>query len=201
MKLFVLVPAKDPQLGKSRLAGALTGSQRRALNLRLARRTIETCIGWVGAQRTVIATSAADVARLGGAMGACVVLEGAHPAGLNAALVSAARHAIASGAEGLMVVPTDLPRVSAEHLSHLARMLEPSPVCVLVPDGRERGTNVLALAPARADLFRFGPDSLRAHAATARKLGWSVRIHRCEALALDVDLPADLAAWRSPQWA
>lgn len=199
MKIFALIPVKDPNLGKSRLASVLSNGQRHSLNLQLALQTIEASIACFGAERTVIVTSSSAVGQLGCARSTTVVLEGAQPAGLNAALTTAASHAINAGAEGLMVVPTDLPRVSAARLAAVASALCDAPVCVLVPDGRRRGTNVFALAPARADLFWFGADSLRNHAEHARNLGYEVRIQACEALGLDIDLPGDLTAWRTSQ--
>ncbi|OGA60104.1 MAG: 2-phospho-L-lactate guanylyltransferase [Betaproteobacteria bacterium RIFCSPLOWO2_12_FULL_65_14] len=198
MKIFALIPVKDPNLGKSRLTSVLSDGQRHSLNLQLALQTIEASIACFGAERTVIVTSSSAVGQLG-AMRTTIVLEGAQPAGLNAALTTAASHAINAGAEGLMVVPTDLPRVSAARLAAVASALSDAPVCVLVPDGRGRGTNVFALAPARADLFWFGADSLQNHAEHARSLGYEVRIHACEALGMDIDLPADLTAWCTSQ--
>jgi len=74
-------------------------------------------------------------------------------------------------------------------------VLEIARPCILVPDRHRRGTNLLGIAPARADMFRFGPGSMRGHAALARRLGYRVHIQACEILALDLDLPSDYAAW------
>jgi 2-phospho-L-lactate/phosphoenolpyruvate guanylyltransferase len=186
MNLYALVPVKDPALGKSRLRPVLADEERRELNLSLARRTLEaTTVVF----RTVVVTSSDAVEKL---CSACsVVREGPRPIGLNAALVLAARHAIAAGAEGLLVVPADLPLVSPRVLQEEAAGLQAGE-CLLVPDARGTGTNLLGLAPARLDLFRFGAGSLRRHAAAAARAGFSVRLVSCPALARDLDLPSDL---------
>ena len=185
MNLFALVPVKDPALGKSRLRPVLADEERRALNLRLARRTIEATTAVL---RTVVVTSSDAVEKL---CTACRVVREPRPIGLNAALVLAARHAIAAGAEGLLVVPADLPLVSPQLIQEQAAGLRAGE-CLLVPDARGSGTNLLGVVPARADLFHFGDGSLRRHAAAAARGGLSVRIAPCAPLARDLDLPSDL---------
>lgn len=194
MNLFCLVPVKAPHLGKSRLAAVLSDAERRALNGRLAVQAIDCCADYCGAARTLVITSSFEVARLAAQKGVPALGEG-DPPELNAGLSRAAARAIEAGAEGILVVPTDLPLLTAERLAGAAAALPEAPGCVLVPDLRGQGTNLLALAPARTDLFRFGPDSLRLHASTARAAGYRVHMHECEALGLDLDLPEDLEAW------
>jgi 2-phospho-L-lactate guanylyltransferase len=186
VNLYALVPVKDPDLGKSRLRPVLRHEERRALNLSLARRTIEASIA---AFPTVVVTSSDDVARLAG--GCRVVREGPRPIGLNAALLLAARHAVAAGAGGIVVVPADLPLISEHLLRDIAAGLRAAE-CLLVPDVRGTGTNLLGLVPARTDLFRFGKDSLRRHAGAAARHGLSVTVAHCAPLARDLDLPSDL---------
>lgn len=196
MKLFALVPVKPPHLGKSRLATVLSAAERRRLNVRLATQTIEACAAFCGAARTFVITPCSQMGRLASQAGALVLREGEKPAGLNGALAQGAVHAMQAGAEAIIVVPTDLPLVSAERLAAAAAALPSGPGgCVLVPDRRGSGTNVLGLTPARADVFRFGPDSLRRHGLAAQEIGYALRIHPCDALCLDLDVPEDLEAW------
>jgi 2-phospho-L-lactate guanylyltransferase len=199
--LFALVPVKDPALGKSRLTPILDDPERRRLNLVLARRTLEVCTRALGAARTLVVTSSMAVREIAETFGVRVVAERKNQQDLNWALSAAADWALRAGADGIVAVPTDLALLS-EPLLHAALTAMPeAPGCVLVPDRRNNGTNLLGLSPARSDFFSFGEFSLQRHANTARRLGYEVRIHHCEALALDLDFPEDyihlekLKAW------
>jgi 2-phospho-L-lactate guanylyltransferase len=124
------------------------------------------------------------------------VVEEPSPGDLNAALALAARHAIDRGAQALLVVPVDLVLLTADALRAISSALE-VPGHVLVPDRHGTGTNLLGLRPARVDLFRFGERSLEAHREAGAEAGMEVRVHADDALALDLDMPADYRLWRS----
>lgn len=194
--VFALVPVKDPRQGKSRLADVLDAGERAALNQQLAQQTFECCAAVFGPGQTVVVTPSQAIAAEAEAHGLVVVRESA-PGDLNAALVLAAEAAIGRGAQALLVVPTDLVLLTQETLRAAAQRVLQSPGCLLVPDRREAGTNLLGVTPARADLFRFGERSLEKHRAAAREAGLPVRVHADAALALDLDLPEDYSLWRS----
>lgn len=195
-KLHVLVPVKDPKLGKTRLAPLLDVEERRALCLFLARRTLEICATTFGAERTIVVTSAPDIARLATEARLQLVAEDPSSDGLNAAITLGAEHARKNGAQALLVVPADLALVSSTELRAAADALPAAPGCLLVPDRRNCGTNLLGLAPMHAGLFAFGERSLQRHAELAARAGYEVLIHRSAALSLDLDLPEDYVAWR-----
>ena len=190
---FALVPVKDPALGKSRLAELLGAAERLDLNRRLAERTLACCAAAFGPERTVVVTASASIIAAAEARRMAVVSEPS-PGDLNAALALAARLAIGQGAQALLVVPVDLVLLTPEALSGVAKLAE-APGCVLVPDRHGVGTNLLALRPARADLFRFGERSLNEHRRAAAAAGLEVRVHADAALALDLDTPEDYRLW------
>ena len=192
--VFALVPVKDPAQGKSRLAELLDASERLALNRQLAQRTFECCAAAFGPERTVVVTAADAIAAEASARGLIVVREGSG-GGLNAALALAARHAIAQGAQALMVVPVDLALLTPEALRGVESSVMEAPGCVLVPDRHGTGTNLLAVRPARADLFRFGERSLDEHRRAAAGEGLGLRVHADAGLALDLDTPEDYQLW------
>jgi 2-phospho-L-lactate/phosphoenolpyruvate guanylyltransferase len=193
--VFGLVPVKDPAQGKSRLAELLEASERHALNRSLAERTFECCAAAFGPERSVVVTAAEGIAAEASARGLIVVREGSG-GGLNAALALAARHAMRQGAEALVVVPVDLVLVTPGAVQSVIADLARAPGCVLVPDRHGTGTNLLAVRPARADLFRFGERSLDEHRRAAAKAGLEVRVHADPNLALDLDTPEDYRLWR-----
>ena len=192
--VFALVPVKDPAQGKSRLAELLDASERLALNCRLAERTFECCAAAFGPRQTVVVTAADAIAAEASKRGLVVVRERSG-GGLNAALALAAGYAIGQEAEALVVVPVDLVLITPAAVRSVIADLMRAPGCVLVPDRHGTGTNVLAVRPARADLFCFGERSLDEHRRAAAEAGLEVRVHADPALALDLDTPEDYQLW------
>jgi 2-phospho-L-lactate guanylyltransferase len=129
------------------------------------------------------------------AMGAASVLQESD--GLNEGL-SETRDSAGSEATALLVLPADLPAVSAGAIERLveageeAAQREPErPVVVLVPDRHGTGTNALLMAPPNAIEFRFGEGSRAAHAAEAIAAG-AAYVELDGPLAFDLDTPEDL---------
>lgn len=196
LRIAALVPVKDPARGKSRLRDVLDAAQRAALNAALATRTLEVCAAVFGAARTFVVTASSAIETEARAHGMPVVAEMA-PGDLNAALRLAGEAAAAAGAQALLVVPTDLARIGKEAIRGVVDALQQAGNgVVVVPDRRGSGTNLLGLVPARSDLFRFGEHSLHKHLQAARDAGLARLVHEDARLALDLDLPEDLALWR-----
>lgn len=195
-RLHAVVPIKNPAFGKTRLAPVLDAKERRALCQFLARRTVDACAAAFGATMTIVVTSAPDVARYAAQAGVQVVLEGAGADDLNAAITLGITRARSGGADAVLVVPADLALVNVAELRAAAESIPTAPGCLLVPDRHEDGTNLLGLAPPDEGLLSFGERSLHRHAELAARAGYEVRFHRSAALALDLDVPEDYAAWR-----
>jgi len=196
LRIAALVPVKDPDHGKSRLNSVLGAAGRAGLNASLARRTLDVCAEVIGPASTFVVTASGAIAAEVRARGMHVVHEAA-PGDLNAALVLAGDAALAAGAQALLVIPTDLARITADVLRPVVDALAQSPGCILVPDRRGTGTNMMGMAPGRLDLFRFGEQSLEKHRQAAREAGVAVRVRADALLALDLDLPEDLGLWRA----
>ena len=111
--------------------------------------------------------------------------------GLNAALERAAASLETRGAEGLLVVPGDLPRLSRESIESALSLLS-VPGMVIAPDRRERGTNLLLLAPPNLLPFHFGRASFERFLKAAVRRDLEPVVFRSTDVAGDVDVPADL---------
>jgi 2-phospho-L-lactate/phosphoenolpyruvate guanylyltransferase len=113
---------------------------------------------------------------------------------LNAGLDEARSDVVAGGAGAVIVLPIDLPFVTAEALQ---AAIEPvagtaqDRVVALVPDRHGSGTNLLGLRPPNVIEFCFGPESRRAHHEAATAAGASY-VEADGPLAFDLDTPADL---------
>ena len=187
MNCWAILPVKSLTLGKSRLSAVLGAEHRAALNRRLFGRVLETTQSQFSADRIAVVTSDAFLLALIRAQG----LHGLDDPGngLNAALSLACRHALQRGAEGIVVLSSDLPLITAGDVAAMVLALGEAPSCVIAPDEEEQGTNALALSPPDADFFRFGEDSFQAHLQAARSRGRTVRILRRAGLARDLDTP------------
>jgi 2-phospho-L-lactate guanylyltransferase len=205
--IYCVIPAKPHAEAKSRLASVLTGSQRADLSRWLLGRTLQLARVVVGPV-VVVSRDPAILAQaeIQGAWGLPEV-----STGLNLALTQAAHFARDQGATALLVLPTDLPRLTASDLESILslggmetagwrpapRSADPiraphsTPLLVIAPCRRGTGTNALLMRPPDLIPFLFGPDSFAAHCATARAAGVEPLIYRADNIAFDLDTPED----------
>ena len=191
MKLRAIIPVKSLREGKGRLSAILDEAERNALNVELLDHMLAVTTAFPGAAQTIVVSPDRDVLDRAEAAGAQALLDVVGD--LNGALDLAARHAADQGADGILIVPVDLPRSKPGDLLALAS--SPDGVAI-VPDRRGVGTNALCVAPPTALAFRFGDNSFLAHLAAAREAGLSTEIDTLPNLAFDIDTPDDYREWR-----
>lgn len=190
--MWILIPAKSPELAKSRLAPVLSAEARAVLARVLLARVL-----------TVITdcrlVSGAVVISEDAGLRAIAQLFGFHSLpdpdlDLNRSLEAGRAYAIARGATAVMILPTDLPCLSREALeAFLAHTSDPGPRIVIAMDQHRVGTNALFQRPADAIPFCFGVGSARRHMALAANRSIPVAEVVHPALAFDLDLPEDWA--------
>jgi 2-phospho-L-lactate guanylyltransferase len=198
-RLAVLVPVRGLEGAKARLGEALDAEERRALVERLLARTIAAAAGAQGVAEVAVVSPDAAALDLAASLGATAIRQAGQ--GLNEGLAVGRDRVTADGADALLVVPADLPGVSAAGLAPIveaaraAAAAGPSgvPVVALVTDRAGEGTNALLLVPPDAIPFHFGPGSRAAHAAAARAAG-ATYVEVAGPLDLDLDTPDDLLA-------
>jgi 2-phospho-L-lactate/phosphoenolpyruvate guanylyltransferase len=197
MDCWAIIPVKPFRAGKSRLAGLLGADDRAALNRRLFGRVLTTTLSAFKPNRVAVVT--ADTLLLALMRGQGVHAIEDTGGGLNAALGLAACYAADRGARAIMVLPSDLPLISADEVKALVAALGRSPSCVIAPDEQEEGTNALVLTPPDPEFFRFGPASFQAHIEAAKAHNMSVRILRRPGLAHDLDTPDEYRRYAKEQ--
>ena len=204
--LWVVVPVKPFNEGKSRLAAHITPQQRRALNRELLTRTL-TAINRAHLDAEILVVSrdthALAAAKRAGSRtlteesqpctappSACTPNDTESEPQLNAALTQAARHAATHGATKLLVLPTDMPNLTADDVRTMAASRGPEPQITIAPS-RDGGTNALMLQPPQAIPFSFGRDSFLRHRRLASAAGIPVHVVESDSLLFDIDLPED----------
>jgi 2-phospho-L-lactate/phosphoenolpyruvate guanylyltransferase len=200
-RIVALVPVRGLEGAKARLGEVLDAEERRSLVELLLARTIAAAAGTPAVVEVVVVSPDPDVLALAGGLGARGLAQ--QVGGLNEGLDAGRIRAVAAGADAVLVVPGDLPSVSAAeltrvlgetraHSASLAAAGTPADAVVaLVADRAGRGTNLLVVAPPDAIPFRFGDGSRAAHAAAAAAAG-AAFLEVTGTLDLDLDTPDDL---------
>ena len=216
--LCVVIPVKPFNEGKSRLAACISPQQRHALNRELLTRTLAAInMAQIDAQIVVVSrdSNALTLAERAGShalteeslpittptahrgpapdglpLSSCSQSDTESEPQLNAALTQAARYAAARGETKVLVLPTDMPNLTAEDVRAMASPRGRGPQIIIAPS-RDGGTNALMLQPAQAIPFAFGRDSFRRHQRLAVEAGIPVRVVESASLLFDVDLPED----------
>lgn len=191
-KVVAIVPIGALAGAKSRLGGPLDAEERRDLVDRMVDRTVRAALATPGIDETLVVSPDPEALAVAAALGARTLLQRSQ--GLNRGLGEARDDALAGDADAIVVVPIDIPLVSAATLAELIAPLTvvaERPLVVLAPDRHGRGTNALVLAPPDAIEFGFGGDSRAAHAACAAEAG-ARYVELDGPLSVDIDTPDDL---------
>jgi 2-phospho-L-lactate guanylyltransferase len=143
---------------------------------------------------TIVVTREAALAATARSFGARVIADLRHD-GPNAAIMLAARELSAEGADGMLVIPADVPLGTAAEISEIAAVVQPRPAVTLAPALADMGTNAIALGPVDAIPIQFGRQSFFHHLETALERGITPRILRLPGIGLDIDRPEDLAGF------
>ena len=191
MTLWAIVPVKPLRRGKSRLANVLSEEERADLNRKLLVHTIDTLIEIPEIEQVLVVSRDQGALALAREHGARTVQENGAPQ-LNIALARATVVAKNYVTRGVLIVPADLPLISAEDVRAMLEKVQNPPVVVVAPDRHHQGTNALLVCPVGLIDYDFGPDSFHRHCDRAQEAGARLEICELPSLALDVDLPEDL---------
>lgn len=189
-----LVPLKDLVQAKSRLAGLLRPSERRALAQAMAEDVLNVLANHVNVAAITLVSDDPGAGLLAQKYGAdCWSESSLGDGGLNSLIQSASERLLAAGNETLLVLHADLPLLTPEDISEVLHTQSELGGLIIGSDRHGRGTNLLAFdaasMPAR---FCFGADSCQAHAADARNAGVTVEILQRSGIGVDVDEAQDL---------
>lgn len=183
------VPLKSLSAAKSRLASHLSPDERLAIVTDLVERTIEVLRACGVFERIALATPETTLAR----RLAVDVIEDRGT--LNGAIEDTQRWALDVGTTGLLVVPADLPLLSADDVLDLLDAARPMPALTIAPT-RDGGTGALLMQPPNVIRPHFGPQSFRLHCRAAEAEGAAVSVVMREGFAAELDTVEDLKIHR-----
>ena len=202
-RIAAIIPVGALEGAKSRLGESLDAEEREDLVAGLLARTVLAALAVDLLDDVLVASPDRTVLRRAAELGARTLRQRSD--GLNAGLVEARADVVAGGAQAILVLPIDLPFVTAEAVRAVVQPLvsqDPGgpgpgggrrggPLTVLVTDRHGTGTNALALRPPDVIDFVFGPGSRGAHRAAAKVAG-ATCVEIDGPLAVDLDTPDDL---------
>jgi 2-phospho-L-lactate/phosphoenolpyruvate guanylyltransferase len=194
MDLLAVVPVKELDRAKERLAPHLSSELRRDLMLAMLEDVLAALAATPGLAGIAVVTIDPAARRLAARYGCRMVETGARD-GHTGAVAAAARLLAEEGQPGMLTVPGDIPLVTPAEITRLLAAHRPVPAFTIVPSRDERGSNAIICSPPDAVPLRFGEDSFFPHLRTAETCGIRPTVLRLPGIALDVDTPQDLAAF------
>ncbi|MGH9603999.1 MAG: 2-phospho-L-lactate guanylyltransferase [Terriglobales bacterium] len=187
---MILVPVKILDGAKQRLSPLLDAEERRALAVAMMEDVLGTLASWDARPPVAVVTSDSQAASLAHRYGFEIIAD-PHNRSETDAIDLATRVALARGWTSTLVIPADIPLITAGELQSIVAAA-PDEGTVLVPAADGRGTNAVLRRPAALFPLRFGNDSFLPHRRSAESTGKPVLILDLPGIALDVDRPADL---------
>jgi 2-phospho-L-lactate guanylyltransferase len=195
MTTWAVIPVKPLNVGKSRLGGILSDIERVQLNEFMLHNTIYVLKKVKAIENVLIVSRDKQVLEIARQAGAIALLENENSS-LNKALYQAT-NTLNKYIDRIIVIPTDLPLITAEDVDKLLEQGCKPPVVVVVPDRNNNGTNALLVYPAGSIRYRFGQHSSAKHVEEAHKRGIRVILSNILAMGLDLDVPEDLELIKS----
>ncbi len=214
---WAIIPVKSLSESKGRLAHLLSPGQRAQLVRNLLGHVLAEVQRTARISRQLVISRDPEVWAFADAFGAKVVEE-IPPYSLNRAVSHAFQIAVQSGANGVLILPADLPFVGTADVNLMIETGDGDerengltignsgginraagavqPVMVVSSDRHGEGTNALYLRSAREFDFHFGKRSLLLHIREALKRDYLVRLVNQPGLQFDLDTEED---WRQLQ--
>jgi 2-phospho-L-lactate guanylyltransferase len=189
---MILVPVKNLNGAKQRLASLLTQQQRTELARAMIKDVCHALSEVPSHPVVALVTSDEYATRLARQCGFEVIHDDEN-LGETEAIAMATQQAEKRGAEFSLVIPGDIPLVTADEITTVLNAA-PATGVVLVPAADGRGTNAILRRPCALIACRFGNDSFLPHRAAARATQKElVVLDGLPGIALDIDRPEDLA--------
>jgi 2-phospho-L-lactate/phosphoenolpyruvate guanylyltransferase len=192
--IWAVIPVKELAGAKQRLAGFLTPEERHLLAATMLEEVLAALAEARRLAGIALVTLDPHAVALAQRHGWRVITQGARDG--HTGSVDAGRRLLADeGATGILTLPIDIPAATAAEIDATIDTHGSAPSFTIVPAHDEQGSNTVILSPPLAMTLRFGDNSYFPHLAAARDAGLAPNIVRQPGIAMDIDHPADLAAF------
>jgi len=196
LKQWAILPIKPFAEAKTRLSGALSPGERAALAEELYQHSLSVLLRVRALEGFLVTSRDPLILETARRAGAYALLEAGAPE-LNAALRGAIEVACVLNADGVFIMPADLPLITEADIAQILELGRAPRAAVLTPDAHYEGTNGLYLSPPDLFTVHYGPGSFARHKALAEATGAAVHIYESPRMALDIDTPADIDIYQS----
>ncbi|NQW54379.1 MAG: 2-phospho-L-lactate guanylyltransferase [Rhodospirillales bacterium] len=197
--IWAVIPVKELDGAKQRLAGLLSPAQRRALIEVMVREVLDAVAGTRELAGIMVVTLDPVIAALATRLSARVVTDGArdgHTGSVTAGLRLLARERRG----GMITLPGDIPAATSAEIDRVLAAHLAGPSFTISPAHDDLGSNAVICSPLDSVPLRFGENSYFPHLEAARRMGIEPTVIRQPGIAMDIDHPVDLAMFlRLPQ--
>ena len=186
-----VVPAKEFEVAKRRLATALTHQERQALSEAMLKDVLNSlsCCSYV--DQIMLVTRDERAINLAEKYGARVLVDSPED-DVTMAISKAAAKLAGEGCQTMLTVMSDIPLLTTREVELLLKLDRVSSGSILIPSGDGRGTNAVLCSPAHYAHFRFDGRSYRMNENLAASYGTPVRQHHSHDIGLDIDTIEDI---------
>jgi len=188
MVVYAIVPVKRLGVSKRRLSQSLSLPQRKALTVAMLEDVL-TALKASVVTKILVVSNDPNVRPIAEQFGA----EFYSPLrkGLNFAVEEAWAWCMRNKADSVLVLPADIPLVTAKDIDVIIQ-LGSGDHCVVLSPSRDFGTNALFQCPPHLVHANFGVNSFTKHAKEACNKGVAVKYYYSLGVGLDVDSVGDL---------
>ena len=192
--IWAIVPIKELDGAKQRLAPLLSPAQRRALIEVMMGEVLEAVAATNALAGLIVVTVDPQATALATRLGARVVTDGARD-GHTGSVMGGVRLLAKEGRGGMLTLPADIPAVTPQEISLVIGAHLPGPAFTISPAHDLLGSNTVICSPPGAVPLRFGENSFYPHLEAAEKIGIEPTVMPQPGIAMDIDHPVDLAAF------
>ena len=186
MIITALVPVKNLDDAKSRLANVLSANERRMLADFMLSDVIEVILKISNIER-VFLVGDKQLPRKPGTF----IIQEEFNNGYNEAISFALEDERVASSDAILILPSDIPLITAEEIKNFIANV-PKDGVRIAPDRDQEGTNALLLAPPTQIKTQIGKLSYSKHLELAEKCCSNVKVIDSDGIAFDIDPPEDL---------
>lgn len=190
-KIAAIIPMKNLHFAKSRLSTILTLQQRKNLAFFLLNTTIKTLKESRLITEIIVVSSDKTIEKFSFENSLEFIKDSDD--GINNAVILADRYCINNNIDANIVIPHDLPFISANEIDQICNISEKYPKCIIIcPSKRFDGTNILFRKPPNVIRTFYDDNSYINHLKEAQKLHIPIESLDLDNLMFDIDTKEDL---------